>query len=96
MTAFFIATVKIRNADRFQEYAQKAGATFAAYGGELVIRGKLDGELAGTVDHQAVGIVKFPSPEALSNWFQSPEYQAIIPLREEAADMVIATYTVPA
>jgi len=96
MTAFFVATSTIKNPKKLQEYAQKAAATFAPHGGEAVLRGKVDGALAGSADHQAVGIVKFPSPEALTAWFNSPEYQAIVPLRDEAADMTIIAYSVPA
>jgi uncharacterized protein (DUF1330 family) len=91
MTAFFVATVSIKHPDKFQEYAQKAAATFAPHGGEAVLRGKVDRVLAGKADHQAVGIVGFPDAEALSAWFNSPEYQALVPLRDEAADITIIT-----
>jgi uncharacterized protein (DUF1330 family) len=96
MSAFFVARVSVKDGAKFQEYAQKAGATFGAHGGELVLRGAVTGALAGTRDHQSVGIVKFPSAEALSAWYASPEYQALIPLRDEAADMAITTYEMPA
>ena len=96
MTAFFVANVKIKDPQKFQEYAKKAGETFATYGGEPVLRGKVEEVLAGNAEHQAVGIVKFPDQEALTTWFNSDAYQAIVPLREEAAEMVIVTYTVPA
>lgn len=95
MAAFFVATVTVKNPGKFQEYAQKAAATFAPHGGETVLRGKADGALAGAADHQAVGIVRFPSRDALMAWFNSPEYQAIVPLRDEAAEMTIVTYAVP-
>ena len=58
--------------------------------------GRSDRVLAGKADHQAVGIVGFPDAEALSAWFNSPEYQALVPLRDEAADITIITYSVPA
>jgi len=96
MTAFFIATTSIKDQEKFQLYAQKAGATFAPHGGEPVLRGKVEGTLNGNSDHQAVGIIKFPNMEALQAWFDSDAYQEIIPLRDEAADMTIVTYTVPA
>lgn len=92
MTAFFVATVAIKDPQKFQEYAQKAGGTFAAHGGKPVLRGVTDDDLA---DHQAVGIVSFPDLDALTRWFNSPEYQAIIPLRDEAADVTITAYSVP-
>ncbi len=96
MTAFFIATASIKNQDKFKLYAQKAGATFPPHGGELVLRGKVEGTLSGQSAHQAVGIIKFPNMKALQAWFNSDAYQAIIPLRDEAAEMTIVSYTVPA
>jgi uncharacterized protein (DUF1330 family) len=96
MRAFFVATVTIRHPEKFQEYAQKASATFARHGGQAVLRGKVDGALAGGVDHQALGIVGFPDADALSAWFNSPEYQALVPLRDEAADITIITYSTAA
>lgn len=95
MTAFFVATVNIKDPEKFQEYAQKVGATFAPHGGELLLRGMLDTVLTGNADHQAVGVVKFPDAESLNAWYASSAYQAIVPLREEAADMTIASYVMP-
>lgn len=95
MPAFFVASVTIRDGDKFSEYAQKAGATFAAYGGEIVLRGKAEAALAGALTHGSVGIVKFPDMETLGRWFHSSEYQALIPLRDAAADMSITSYSTP-
>lgn len=95
MTAFFVATVTVHNAERFSEYAAKAGETFAPFGGSLVLRGKNEGTLSGNANHQAVGIVQFPDLDALHAWYASPDYQALIPLRDVAADMNITTYSMP-
>lgn len=95
MSAFFIATVSVKDQDKFQQYAAKAKATFDLFGGELLARGKQDGTFVGSSTHQAVGIVKFQSPEKMASWYNSADYQAIIPLRNEAADMVITKYVVP-
>jgi len=96
MTTFFVATATVKDPQKFQEYAKKAGETLVPHQGELVLRGKKDDVLAGHADHQTVGIIKFPSQDALKAWFNSDAYQAIIPLRNEAADMTIVTYSVPA
>ena len=96
MPAFFVATVTIKDPQKFQDYARKAGETFAAHGGEPVLRGKVEKALAGTADHKTVGIIRFPSLDALSAWFNSDAYQAIVPLRDEAADVTIVAYSVPA
>lgn len=65
MTAFFVATSRIKDAQKFTDYGLRTGATFAPFGGELVVRGKAGDTLAGTSDHQAVGVVRFQDMAAL-------------------------------
>jgi len=95
VTAFFVVTTAIKDPEKFQEYGAKAGQTFAPYGGKLVMRGKAEQALAGEVNHQGVSIVGFPDMDALNSWYQSAEYQALIPLRDEAVDMTLITYNEP-
>lgn len=96
MGAFFVATVTVKSPEKFMEYSKKAGETFAPHDGELLTRGKIGQAIVGDVDHHAVGIVRFPSMDKLMGWFRSDEYQSIVALRDEAADMTIVTYEVPA
>ena len=95
MSAFLIATAKVKDPEKFQEYGQKAGGTLAPHGGELLLRGLKDSVLAGDVDHQTVGVIKFPNQDALMAWFHSDAYQMIVPLRDKAAEMTIVTYSEP-
>jgi uncharacterized protein (DUF1330 family) len=37
-------------------------------------------------------VIRFPSLEAADGWHQSAAYQALIPLRNQAADVVLITY----
>lgn len=92
MTAFFISTIKIKNAEKFQEYGSKVGATAGPFGGQLAMRGKAEKTLVGTSDHQLVTIVNFPDMDALNGWYESAEYQALTSIREEAADMTVVAY----
>lgn len=92
MTAFFVASVEILNPEKFREYSKKAGETFVTYGGEVVMRGLKTGVLVGAVDHNAVGIIKFSNKDTLLTWYNSDEYQTLVPLREEACKMSIVTY----
>ena len=96
MTAFFIATVTIKNAEKFGEYAAKTPGTFAPFGGELLVRGKMDEALVGQADNNAAAVISFPDMESLKAWYHSPAYQALAPLRDSAADMTIVSYQVPA
>jgi uncharacterized protein (DUF1330 family) len=92
MSAFVIATAKIKDAAKFAEYGQKAGPTIAKFGGELLCRGKFGASLDNASAHDAGAVILFASRATASDWYESPEYQAIIPLRNEAADMVFAVY----
>ena len=95
MTAFFIATSKIKDPQKFAEYGANVGPTLAGFGGELVIKGKAEKTIDGPLDHQAVGVIKFPDMDKLDGWYQSDGYQALIPLRDEAVEMTLTTYQVP-
>ncbi|GAB1621008.1 hypothetical protein AAOGI_10580 [Agarivorans albus] len=95
MTAFFVATSQVKDPEKFAQYGQQAAATLGEFGGELVIKGKFSGNLSGANEHDAVGVIKFPSMSNLQSWYDSPNYQALLPLREQAVFMNISTYAVP-
>jgi len=95
MSAFFVATVTIKDVDKFQEYAAKSKATFDLFDAEILIKGKYQDTLTGNATHQTVAIVKFKDMDTLDKWYQSDEYQALAPLRNQAADMTITKYVVP-
>jgi len=92
MSAFFIATVDIRDRDKFAEYSEKVAVTFEQYGGTRLIRGIKSAVLVGEADNNAVGVFKFADEAALNTWYNSPEYQAIVPLRDAACKMSIVAY----
>lgn len=83
MAAFLIAFAKIKDASRLQEYSAAAGPTLIAAGGSIVARGKLAATLAGSLSADSCLIVKFPSADAARAWYESPAYQALIPLRDQ-------------
>lgn len=94
MTALVIANVSLRNPDKMPAYAEAAAKTLAAFGGEVIYRGKFDSVLLGDGQPHGLGVLRFPDVEAAKGWFASPDYQAIAPLRDEAADMKFVLYDV--
>jgi len=96
MTAIFVATSRVKDPQKYAEYGASASATIAAFGGALVVRGKASDTLVGVSDHQTVAVARFPDMAALKSWYQSSDYQALIPLRDEAVDMTLVTYEEPA
>lgn len=84
MAAYLIAFAKIKDASKLQEYAAAAAPTIIAAGGTVVGRGKLKATLAGSLDVDSGVIAKFPTVAAAHDWYQSPAYQALLPLRDQA------------
>ena len=96
MTAFFVSRIRVKSQDKLQEYAQSAGPTVRAHQGKVVLQGAKSNTLLGDEagDH-ITAIAEFPSLDVLNAWFDSPEYQALTDLRDQAGDAQIVTYEVP-
>ncbi|MGR3659925.1 MAG: DUF1330 domain-containing protein [Paracoccaceae bacterium] len=95
MSAFFVANVEVLDREKFQEYSLKANETIVAFGGVRVIRGFKAEVFAGDTNDNAIGVFRFADAQAISDWYNSPEYQALIPLREEASNMSIVSFSEP-
>ena len=95
MSAFLIVTATLKDGAKMQEYSQKSAQTIGEAGGELLVRGMFDRTLVGEAQHNMAAVIRFPSMDALNGWYASDTYQALAPLREEAADMTFTAYNVP-
>ena len=89
MSVLLSVTVKVKNPEKLKQYISQATATIAAHGGEKVSRGKVLKTLAGNADYQLAVVFRFSDLETLEGWYASPEYQKLIALRDESADMTI-------
>lgn len=92
MPAYIIGHISIKQLDLWAEYCSKVPATMAAWQGELVFRGKTARVLNGVHPHTDTVVARFPDVAALNGWHDSAAYQALIPLREAAADVVLVSY----
>ena len=95
MNAFLIAYVTVKDIDKFQSYAQAAGESMQAYGGKVLTKGQAIQNLVGDHGQQNVAIISFPDLENLESWYNSAEYQSIIPLRNQAAEITLTSYAAP-
>ncbi|MBL8540046.1 MAG: DUF1330 domain-containing protein [Betaproteobacteria bacterium] len=93
MTAYVVGRMHVRNRDKWEQYLAQVGATFAPYQGEVVLRGRDAVNLDGVDAHELAVVVRFPDLAAAERWRQSPEYRRIVPLRDEAADVVLIAYS---
>jgi uncharacterized protein (DUF1330 family) len=84
--AYFVALVEIHDPAGFQSYHEQFEATLAPFGGRLVSFGATIVPLEGMDGSAArAAIVVFPSLQAGEDWFESPAYRRIAPLRQRSA-----------
>ena len=86
MAAYLIAHAKVNKPELMAEYSSKAGPTILAHGGTVVTRGKVAEVLAGSHGGNIALIAKFPDAATAHAWYNSAEYQAVIPLRDQALE----------
>jgi uncharacterized protein (DUF1330 family) len=91
--ACIIGRIRIVDPVRWAVYRDAVPATLAPHGGVLVARGHDATALAGAADETDMVVIRFPSVDAVDAWYASAAYQALIPLRDAAADVVIVRYT---
>ena len=91
MTAYLIVDeLTVTNQEKIQEYIIKAGATLKANGGELLASGVPE-VLEGKWQPKRCVLVKFDNLEKLNSWWNSYEYQALIPIRNAVSESNIIT-----
>lgn len=84
--AYFVALVEIHDPAGFQPYHEQFEATLAPFEGRVVSFGAAIVPLEGLDGSTArAAIVVFPSLQAGRDWFDSPAYRKIAPLRQRSA-----------
>jgi uncharacterized protein (DUF1330 family) len=81
MAAYFIAEVEVTNPRGYEPYRALAGASIAQYGGRFVVRGGKTELIEGSPEPQRVVVIEFADAAAARRWYNSPEYQAALPIR---------------
>ncbi|MGH1427210.1 MAG: DUF1330 domain-containing protein [Arenicella sp.] len=83
MPAFVVVTLTPQNPELLQKYSANAAPTIAKFQGEFLVKGPLE-VLHGSAVHSTQVIIQFPSKALAKNWYESPEYQQLIPERDKA------------
>jgi len=83
--AYLIAEVQVHDPDTFKQYIAALPATLAPYHVRTLTRGTPVAVDASTPPAGSYVLLAFNSMDDLKAWWNSPAYQAIIPLREKSA-----------
>jgi uncharacterized protein (DUF1330 family) len=86
MAAYFVIHNRILNAEKLQEYVPKALETMAPYNPELLVLDENSQVIEGSTNLPRTILIKFDSRDAAMAWYNSPEYQKVLPLRLEATE----------
>ena len=92
MASYLVGHITVKDEELWQQYVSGVRDSLSAFESKVIFRGNLVSVLAGSHEHTRVVIIEFFDHATLDNWFNSDRYQSLIPLRDEAADIVITTY----
>jgi uncharacterized protein (DUF1330 family) len=90
--AYAIGHITVRDPAGWQDYCRQVPATLAPFNGEVMLRGQVHDVLHGAHAHVHTVVLRFPDTAAAAGWHASPAYQALVPLRDAAADVVLVSY----
>ena len=85
MPAYLIANVDIKDNDKFKDYMKATPPVIKQFGGKFLVRGG-DFEICeGGWNPKRLVLVEFESMQKAKQFYNSPEYQEIIDLRQSSA-----------
>ena len=85
MAAYLVADLEVTDARAYAEYRQRVPAVIAAYGGRYLVRGGSVERLEGDSSLHRLVVVEFAQMTKLKAFYESPEYQQLIPIRQKAS-----------
>ena len=91
--ACIVGRIRIKDPAKWVVYRDAVPATLVPFGGTVVMRGHHGFGLTDDRAETDVVMIGFPSVDAVRAWYDSPAYQALGMLRDEAADVVIVGYS---
>lgn len=83
--AYVIGQFEVHNPEGYEEYRSQTPATIAKFGGRFIVRGGRVRNLEGDAPFPRIVVIEFPSLEQAEAWYDSEDYQRLIPIRQERA-----------
>jgi uncharacterized protein (DUF1330 family) len=89
---YVIAVVDVANAEGYAAYSKQVPATIAKYGGRYLVRGGKTEVREGEWPGPRTVILEFPSLARALEWYDSPEYTPLRPIRQANSKAKIAFF----
>ena len=91
MSGYVVVNLSVLDSEKMAEYSAVAGPSIKKYGGEVLFKGK--SEALSGARYDMLVIVRFDSVDKAREWYNSDDYQAIIPTRNMAMKSVFSITT---
>jgi uncharacterized protein (DUF1330 family) len=80
---YLVATISVADFDAYMtDYASIAIPAIIDAGGEILVGSREAEVLEGNYPSNWTVVVRFPSESAARQWYNSPDYQTVIPVRQ--------------
>jgi len=86
MSVYVIIDITVIDQDVYEEYVARVPALVEQYGGRYLVRGGEVATLTGDWQPERIVVLEFDSSEQVQEFYASPEYQALAPLREQSTN----------
>lgn len=80
MAGYVVANYRVTDPEGIQKYVEAVMPTLAAHGAEVLVADHGTRSMEGEAPPTTI-VLRFDSVEAAQGWYDSPEYQAVKPLR---------------
>ncbi|KEA49992.1 hypothetical protein DT73_25885 [Mangrovibacter sp. MFB070] len=84
--AYYVAEFQLTDPEGIKPYSAKVESTFLPYSGRFIVRGGNMDVKEGFGAQGRLIIIKFDSLSQARAWYNSPEYQSIIPIRHRSGN----------
>ena len=85
MPVYLIIDVAIKDQDVYGEFVAGVPAVVEKYGGRYLARSGEIAVMVGDWQPERIVLIQFESIDQVQEFFASPEYLALVPLREKSA-----------
>ena len=82
---YVIAEVEVTDRTGMQKYGEKVAETLAPFNHHYLVRGHNIQALEGEPPKGGIVVIAFDSAEKAREWYDSPAYEAIKPIRQSSA-----------
>ncbi|GLQ50035.1 DUF1330 domain-containing protein [Dyella flava] len=84
MSAYIVVELTMKDVEALARYRASVGPTLKRFGGELLVGAAPWHLLHGRSAFETGTVLVFPNKDAALAWYDSPEYQALAPTRNNA------------